>query len=58
MGGDSLIVEKAYGAACNVKEIISFVLDEKITKGELNVKDALYIAKLIFQDNARIIYKL
>lgn len=57
-GGDSLTVEEAYGSAINAKEILSLILSEKIIKEEINFETALYIARKIFHDNAKEIYKL
>lgn len=57
-GGDAFRVEEAYAGACAAREVVASVLAERIERGNLNTETAVDVARALFHDNARDLFKL
>jgi len=51
-GGDALSPEEAYGAAKQARRVVSEVLEERISAGELTGKAALRVGEMILRENS------
>jgi hypothetical protein len=52
IGGDNLHIEETYGAIKRARQLISAVIDEKITEGYISHANAERLAKKILRENA------
>jgi predicted TIM-barrel fold metal-dependent hydrolase len=57
-GGDCQHVEACYGHVLYAKEVVAGVLAEKVESGYFGEKVASDLARKIFRDNARELYRL
>lgn len=57
-GGDSVIVEMAYGHARMARRVVARVLSEKVSEGYMDEAEAISLAHKMLRSNATAIFKL
>jgi hypothetical protein len=57
-GGDSVIVEMAYGHAKMARSVVARVLSDKIREGYMDEEEAIALAHKMLRSNPMILFKL